>query len=161
VTCRDPAGGGPVEVGPGDGPLACRPTADSGYLAWLVALEGQGADPEALVDVADAGLERAGADSEFRGELVWHRLQALLAGGHADRALADATSCLAAPEACLGADPGRLGSIRRFAARLALADGDCARALPLLEALPEAEREAADVEWTARCRDEASAGEGP
>jgi len=109
-------------------PDECLPTTAAGWLTRARALEDRGAADAQVLAAADAGVA-LGADDAVRSELEVTRMGALLRSGRTTQAL------LAAEAALPGAGPDRAEELHRAAARLALAAGDCARALPHLDAL--------------------------
>ncbi len=123
---------------------ACLPTTAAGWLTRARALEDRGAAAAQVLAAADAGVA-LGAEDAVRSELEVTRMGALLRSGRAADALAAAEAALP------GAGPDRAEELHRAAARLALASGDCARALPHLEALtaPTAD----ELAHTANCGD--------
>jgi len=109
-------------------PDECLPTTAAGWLTRARALEDRGVADSQVLAAADAGVA-LGADDAVRSELEVTRMGALLRSGRAIDALAAAEAALP------GAGPDRAEELHRAAARLALAAGDCTRALPHLTAL--------------------------
>lgn len=138
VTC---AGSPPSEV---YGEATCLPVTLAGWLNRVRALAERGAPPADLVAEVDQALALNGQGPE-RGELWALRTNALLARGQSADALQSAESALQA-----GVDPARALSLHRTAARIALVLGDCARALPHLDALPDLD--AQEAAHRDRCR---------
>ena len=109
-------------------PDECLPTTAAGWLTRARALEDRGATAAQVLAAADAGVA-LGADDAVRSELEVTRMGALLRSGRSGDALAAAEAALPS------AGPDRAEELHRAAARLALAAGDCPRALPHLKAL--------------------------
>jgi hypothetical protein len=109
-------------------PEECLPTTAAGWLTRARALEDRGAPNADVLAAADAGVA-LGADAAVRSELEVTRMGALLRSGRTTEAL------VAAEAALSGAGPDRAEELHRAAARLALAAGDCSRAIPHLDAL--------------------------
>ena len=130
--------------------LTCLPGRDAGFLSRALALQQGGASPQRVQAAAEAGLKLAVPDSDYRGELVWLRMQALEAGGHRDEAWAAAQRCLDDIPTCLGPDELRAVDLRRTAARLAYNAEGCTSALPYLEELAPQGRDL-DLFALARC----------
>jgi len=118
--------------------LRCLPGREARWLARALALGDRGAGPEQVLQAALAGLDSAGPDSDYRGELVWVRVQSLEALGRKQEALIVASACLQGPSGCLGRDSSRAPDLHRTAARLAFEAGGCEAASPHLEALESA-----------------------
>ena len=106
----------------------CLPVTASGWLARARAEEGRSAPASTVLARADAGL-RLDAPAPIASELEVARMGALLRDGRSSEALDASERALA------GADAARAQELHRAAARLALAAGDCDRALPHLDAL--------------------------
>jgi hypothetical protein len=138
VTC---AGEPPTDV---TGEATCLPVTLAGWLNRARALAERGAPPAELAAEVDRALAADGQGPE-RGELWALRTNALLADGRSAEALQSAEQALAS-----GVDPARALSLRRTAARIALTLGDCARALPHLDALPDLD--AQEAAHRDRCR---------
>jgi len=153
VYCREHAVAptGPSSPVRGGEALHCAPAVEAGYLAWVLALEDSGAAPRLALDVVEVALGGAGPDSDFRGELVWHRVRLLAQMGRERQALEETVSCLADAGGCLGRDQGRSVPLRRLAARLADDLHGCEAALVHLEALPDTARRADDLHLEATC----------
>jgi hypothetical protein len=125
VSTVEITGGGSTAAVP---EIDVAPTTAAGWLARARALEDEGAGNTAVLSAAESGLALP-ADAAIRSELEVARMGALLRSGRADEALSSAEAALA------GAGPERAEELHRAAARLALAAGDCSRALPHLHAL--------------------------
>jgi len=104
------------------------PMTAAGWLARARALEDEGAGDAAVLSAANSGLALP-SDAAIRSELEVARMGALFRSGRPDEALSSAEAALA------GAGPERAEELHRAAGRLALAAGDCSRALPHLRAL--------------------------
>lgn len=107
----------------------CLPRTASGWLNRLHALETSGLSPAELVAETDRALAAPGSGAEM-GEIWTLRLNTQIAAGWNAAALESAEHALANTP-----DAGRAEGLHRTAARLALVLGDCARALPHLDAL--------------------------
>jgi len=106
----------------------CEPVSAAGALRRTLALQGV-VSPEALLVEVNGALGRTDADGAVAAELLALRAGTLLEAGRDADALAAAERALAAP------DVTRAEELHRMAARLRLASGDCAGALPHLQAL--------------------------
>ena len=100
----------------------------AGWLARARALEDGSAGDTAVLSAAESGLALDGDDA-IRSELQVVRMGALLRTGR------NADALVAAEAALVGAGPERAEELHRAASHLALAAGDCDRALPHLDAL--------------------------
>ncbi|MCB9741713.1 MAG: hypothetical protein H6741_02295 [Alphaproteobacteria bacterium] len=125
----------------------CLPTTAAGWRARAQALSEAGAAATEVLSALDAGLDRP-APEPLRAELQAARVQALLALERVDEALAAAEDYLREPER------PRAQALRRLAASVALQAGDCARALPHLQAL--ASPSADEARWIDICTQEGS-----
>ncbi|MCB9742433.1 MAG: hypothetical protein H6740_07535 [Alphaproteobacteria bacterium] len=124
----------------------CLPVSAAGWRARAQALHEAGQGPEAVLGALDAGLALEGSPEVLRAELEAARVQPLLDAGREAEALAAAERYLEQP------GRPRTQALRRVAANVALRAGDCARALPHLQAL-----EAPSVEeqrWLEHCSKE-------
>ncbi|MFN7147634.1 MAG: hypothetical protein ACK4YP_27950, partial [Myxococcota bacterium] len=107
----------------------CLPRTAAGALGRIRALEARGLGPDAALEEIDAALGRPDATGAVANELGAMRVRALLAQGRT----ADA---LTATEHALRVWPGaRDVELRRVAARLHAAAGECASARPHLDFL--------------------------
>jgi hypothetical protein len=145
VECRDGSSSAELVAGRG---VECLPATRAGLLARAIAQSKRQDPPAAILATIDRGLDRqadGASDADaLRGELLANRLEPLLALGMTSEARQTADEYLALPNGPRAVD------VHRIAARLAIAAGDCASALPHLEALPAlADDEAA---WADRCR---------
>ncbi|MES2642295.1 MAG: FecR domain-containing protein [Myxococcota bacterium] len=124
----DCAFGGPVLL-VADQARTCLPRTAAGALGRIRALQARGASAAVTLDELDAALARPDATGAAANELAAMRVGALLAEGR------DADA-LAATEHALRLWPGaRDLELRRVAARLHVAAGDCAAALPHFDVL--------------------------
>jgi hypothetical protein len=109
----------------------CLPVSATGMLGRAQALDDGGATPEVVLDAVDDGLELVSAgDEAVHVELLVEKMGALLADGRTAEARATAERALALP-----GDGGRAEELHRALATLSLVDGDCAAAVPHLQAL--------------------------
>lgn len=126
VTCGGLAS---AAVVPERGPLTCAPRGAVQLLSRADALADGGAAEADVLEALDAALAACGADQEaVRGEVLVRRMELHGAAGRVDAALADADRTLSGPAP-------RAVDVRRYAGWLARGVGDCARAVPHLEAL--------------------------
>lgn len=110
----------------------CLPRTAAGAMGRIRALQARGIGADVTLDEIDAALTRPDARDAAGNELGAMRVRALLGQGR------DADA-LAATEHALRTWPGaRDLELRRVAARLHVAAGDCAAALPHLESLAAA-----------------------
>lgn len=124
----DCALGASVLLGAGES-RTCHPRTAAGALGRVRALEARGVAGAAVLEEIDAALGRPDATGAVAHELAAMRVRALLALGR------DADA-LAATEQALRAWPGaRDLELRRVAARLHVARGDCPAARPHLDLL--------------------------
>lgn len=112
------------------GPGVCLPTTPAGLLARGRALERAGSPPDLVLDTLDAAVARLQAGDPLLAEVHAARVGPLLERGERDAALRAAETGLTV------AGP-REAALHRVAARLRLAIGDCAGAVPHLEALED------------------------
>lgn len=127
----DCALGASVLLGAGES-RTCHPRTAAGALGRVRALDARGVGAATVLEEIDAALGRPDATGAVAHELAALRVRALLALGR------DADA-LAATEHALRAWPGaRDLELRRVAARLHVAAGDCPAALPHLDRLAAA-----------------------
>ncbi len=122
----------------------CLPTTASGWLGRAHALAERGAHDDALASV-DAGLALV-PDGTVAVELMTAGMEVALATHDLDAAVAFAEEALAVGPSARGEE------LHRVAARGWLIGGDCARALPHLDALSSLD--ASEAQHQARCRAE-------
>lgn len=119
--------GGESFLGPGDARV-CLPTTPAGALRRILGVQADVA-PDALLAEVDAALALPGAGGAIAAELHALRVEALLAAGRSAEAVAAAETALQQDTVT------RAEELRRFAAELRLAAGECEAAQPHIEAL--------------------------
>lgn len=126
VTCIDGASRFLVE-----GQAMACPRSAAATLAVVRERQKEGAPPAETLELLNRGLARADADEAVRDELRFLSVGALEALGRPHEAREAAEAALKA------GDPPRWKALASTAARLAVAEGDCAAALPWLRRLSE------------------------
>jgi hypothetical protein len=116
----------PVRVTAG-GSTTCLPVRGAELLGRARLLQAQGASGTDVLDTIERGLERQ-ASGPIRSELLALEVAQLASAGRDREALDKADEYLAS------GDPLRRSDVRRLAARIALREHGCARALAYLEA---------------------------